>query len=187
MAVYVVVSQRIHNYGINLSAATLVPLQGFWNIFVYIRPRYLRNIIAHVGSSIRRASSLFQQSSKPEATERSASESLQQSASHDQLQVVQVHVNAFVSASVQESNHTMDSTKQESEYKTIEGTPEDIQVPKLDVKGGGHLNGFSHFGNDLNATKENNKIVEPVRLSTNNATKFIQEGTSSPSNTQIKM
>jgi hypothetical protein len=142
------------NYGLNLSAATLVPLQGFWNNFVYIRPRYLRNIIYHVGSSIRRASSLFHRSSKPEATERSASESLQQSASHDQLHVVQVNENAFMSVSVEECNNPMASTKQETDDNTIEKTLKDSHVSKSGGKGGGHLNGLSHFGNDLNATKE---------------------------------
>ncbi|KAL7488284.1 hypothetical protein ACHAW6_013868 [Cyclotella cf. meneghiniana] len=30
-------------YGLTLAAATLVPLQGFWNCFVYCRPRYFKN------------------------------------------------------------------------------------------------------------------------------------------------
>ena len=29
-------------YSLTLTAATLAPLQGFWNFFVYIRPRYLK-------------------------------------------------------------------------------------------------------------------------------------------------
>ncbi|KAL9183978.1 hypothetical protein ACHAXT_002064 [Thalassiosira profunda] len=30
------------NYGLILTAATMVPLQGFWNVLVYLRPRYLQ-------------------------------------------------------------------------------------------------------------------------------------------------
>jgi len=30
------------NYGLILTAATMVPLQGFWNLLVYLRPRYLQ-------------------------------------------------------------------------------------------------------------------------------------------------
>jgi hypothetical protein len=30
-------------YGLTLAASTMVPLQGFWNFWVYARPRYLKN------------------------------------------------------------------------------------------------------------------------------------------------
>ena len=43
-------------YGLMLSSATLVPLQGFWNSFVYIRPRYSRYIAS---SSSRMRSSIM--------------------------------------------------------------------------------------------------------------------------------
>ena len=45
------------NFRLILSAATLVPLQGFWKTFVYIRVRSLSNIIAHAASFICRISS----------------------------------------------------------------------------------------------------------------------------------
>ncbi len=31
-------------YGFTLAAATLVPLQGFWNCYVYCRPRYFKKV-----------------------------------------------------------------------------------------------------------------------------------------------
>ena len=93
--------------------------------------------------------------------------------------------NAFMSVSVEECNNPMASTKQETYDNTIEKTLEDSHVPKSGDEDGGCLNGFSHFGNDSNATKENVKIDEPVRVSTNNATKFIQEGTSLANNKEI--
>lgn len=40
------------NYGLILAAGTMVPLQGFWNFFVYIRPRQMKKATR----SIRRAS-----------------------------------------------------------------------------------------------------------------------------------
>lgn len=40
------------NYGLILSAGTMVPLQGFWNFFVYIRPRQMKQATR----TIRRAS-----------------------------------------------------------------------------------------------------------------------------------
>ena len=43
------------SYGLILSSATLVPLQGFWNSFVYIRPRYARDIVSGITSSFARA------------------------------------------------------------------------------------------------------------------------------------
>ena len=49
------------NYGLILSASTMAPLQGFWNNFVYIRPRYLRMILAHFGSFLHRVLSVFEQ------------------------------------------------------------------------------------------------------------------------------
>ena len=60
--------QGYDNYGLILSAATLAPLQGFWNAFVYIRPRYLSSIVARVGSPFRCVSSFFQRKSKADAT-----------------------------------------------------------------------------------------------------------------------
>ena len=42
-------------YGLILSAGVLVPLQGFWNFFVYIRPRQFKRIRARAA----KASSLF--------------------------------------------------------------------------------------------------------------------------------
>ena len=34
--------KALTNYGFILYAATSVPLQGFWNFVVYIRPRYIK-------------------------------------------------------------------------------------------------------------------------------------------------
>lgn len=49
------------NYGLILTPATLVPLQGFWNMPVYIKPRYGNQI----AESVRRAVTRFRGSSLP--------------------------------------------------------------------------------------------------------------------------
>jgi hypothetical protein len=85
------------NYGLILSAATMVPLQGFWNCCVYIRPRYSTDLASWVeasGSRIRssltsitRGRSSLQMSrnrSVKSTAHASNSSSLQQSKEHEQ-------------------------------------------------------------------------------------------------------
>ena len=40
------------NYGLILTGATLVPLQGFFNSLAYIRPRYAENIKQSISASV---------------------------------------------------------------------------------------------------------------------------------------
>ena len=84
------------NYDLILSAATLVPLQGAWNNFIYIRTRYLNNVAGYVGSTVRRVSSLFRRSSNPKSTEQSALETMQQCAAHEELGVGHVDKNSRI-------------------------------------------------------------------------------------------
>jgi hypothetical protein len=58
------------NYGLILSAGTMVPLQGFWNFFVYIRPRQMKQATR----TIRRASTrIFARLTSQTASSREAS------------------------------------------------------------------------------------------------------------------
>jgi hypothetical protein len=111
------------NYGLILSAATLVPLQGFWNNIVYIRTRYLGNIISYVGSTSRRVSSYFQRSSNPDITEQSALESCQQSAAHDQLQVIQFNRSSLERTLFDEGDNAHTLNKEEEEPNPLETAP----------------------------------------------------------------
>ncbi|KAL3776736.1 hypothetical protein HJC23_005397 [Cyclotella cryptica] len=110
------------NYGLILSAATLVPLQGFWNNIVYIRTRYLGTIISYVGSTSRRVSSYFQRSSNPDITEQSALESFQQSAAHDQLQVLQFNRSSLEDTFFEQGENAISLNKKEKESKPLETT-----------------------------------------------------------------
>ena len=49
-----------NNFGLIISAATLVPLQGFWNSFVYIRVRYLSSIASRAHRISERISGTFE-------------------------------------------------------------------------------------------------------------------------------
>ena len=57
------------NYGLILSAATMVPLQGFWNSLVYIRPRYLQKLASTAAASVNRISSSLLKRRKTSETE----------------------------------------------------------------------------------------------------------------------
>lgn len=50
------------NYGLILSAGTMVPLQGFWNFFVYIRPRQLKEATGSIHRASTRLLGRFQMS-----------------------------------------------------------------------------------------------------------------------------
>lgn len=89
------------NYGLILCAATMVPLQGFWNCCVYIRPRYSTDLATWVeasGSRIRsslttitRGRSSLQMSrnmSVKSTVHPSNSSSLQRSDKHDHIEAV---------------------------------------------------------------------------------------------------
>ena len=72
------------NYGLILSAATMVPLQGFWNSFVYIRPRYLQKLASLAAASLNRISSSMFKSRKTSETESpSISGAMPQSTGHN--------------------------------------------------------------------------------------------------------
>jgi len=51
--------KALTNYGFILYAATSVPLQGFWNFVVYIRPRYIKGYVEMVPNLPPRAASRF--------------------------------------------------------------------------------------------------------------------------------
>jgi len=84
------------NYGHILSATTLVPLQGAWKNFIYIKTRYLNNVAGYVNSTFRGVSSLFRRSSNPKSTEQSALETMQQCAAHEELGMGQVDNNSRI-------------------------------------------------------------------------------------------
>ena len=54
-------------YGFILTAGTMVPLQGFWNMLVYIRPRYLKGIAKSL-STIFGSTFLWSSSKEPESS-----------------------------------------------------------------------------------------------------------------------
>jgi hypothetical protein len=169
------------NFGLILSAATLVPLQGFWNTFVYIRPRYLSNILAHVASFIRRIASFVQRGSKRDAIQRSASETWQQSASDPQLHVIQVDENAVNSSSDVECNGPTAPNKTESDDTIMDTIPKDTLCPKLNDEDRRGVGGFSLLsGHDFNVKEENIDIKDPLRTSTDNNTSLNQERKKSP-------
>jgi hypothetical protein len=164
------------NFGLILSAATLVPLQGFWNTFVYIRPRYLSNILDHVASFICRIASFVQRGPKRDAIQRSASETWQQSASDPQLHIVQVDESAINSASDEVCYGTTPPNKTESDDTIMDTTPKDNLCSKLHDEDRTGVGGFSPLsGHDLNVKEENIDIKEPLRTSPNNNTSLNQE------------
>lgn len=122
------------NYGLILSAAILVPLQGFWNNFVYTRPRYFNKIEFYVFSSSRHLSSIFQRVLKANTTEQ-----LQEYRQHDQLHVVQVYDTEGMNSGDDECNSTNISNKKETGDKKL-GT---ILDPKTHNEDGGGLTGVS--------------------------------------------
>ena len=63
------------NYGLILSAATMVPLQGFWNSLVYIRPRYLQKLASLAAASLNSISSSIISSSMFKSRKTSTTES----------------------------------------------------------------------------------------------------------------
>ena len=167
--------QGYDNYGLILSAATLVPLQGFWNNFVYIRSRYLSKILAHVGSSFRRVSSFFQRRSKADATEQSAVDSLQQSRPHDQLQVVHVCGNEVMSSLDNDCDSANTRSNKEIDNKTLDATQRDIFDSKLDNEDRGDIKGSSCLcENGSNVEKESFATDKPLRVSINNNTEVDQ-------------
>ena len=166
--------QGYDNYGLILSAATLVPLQGFWNSFVYIRPRYLSKIAAHVGSSFRRVSSFFKRSSKADATEQSVVDSFQQSGPHDQLQVAHICGNAVRSSLDEESISANARNEKEVEDETLGITHRDNLDPKSNDEDEKDLKVSCLCENNSNVAKENFAIEKPLRVSRNNNTEFDQ-------------
>ena len=169
------------NFGLILSASTLVPLQGFWNTFVYIRPRYLSIILAHVASFICRMASFVQRGSKRDAIQRSASETWQQSASDPQSHVIQVGENAVNSSSDVECNDPTAPNKTESDDTIMDTIPQDTLCPKLNDEDRRGVGGFSLLsGHDLNVKEENIDIKDPLRTSTDNNTSLNQERKKSP-------
>ncbi len=165
--------QAYDNSHFILSAATLVPLQGFWNNFVYIRPRYLSKMLAHVGSSFRRVSSFFQRRSKADATEQSAVDSLQQPRPHDQLQVLHVCGNAVMSSLDDDCNSANAQSKNEIDNKTLEATHRDILDSKSDNEDRGDSKGLSClWENGSNVETESFDNDKPLRVSRNNNTEI---------------
>ena len=164
------------NFGLILSASTLVPLQGFWNTFVYIRPRYLSNILDHVASFICRIASFVQRGSKRDALQRSASETWQQSSSDPQLHGIQMDENAINSLSDVVCNGPTAPNKTEYDDTIMDTIPKDTLCPKLNDEDRRGVGGFSLLsGHDLNVKHENVHIKEPLRTSTNNNTNLNQE------------
>ena len=157
------------NYGLILSAATLVPLQGVWNNFIYIRTRYLNNVGFYVGSTVRRVSSFFRRSSNPKSTEQSALETMQQCAAHEELEVGQVDENSSINV-LNEDNKATTSNEEGIDCLTCTKSPEDYLGPKSCV-GGGSIKRFSdQCGNDTSVPED----------STNGNGKFKQEDACSP-------
>eukprot|EP00804_Cyclotella_cryptica_P010052 CCRYP_020493-RB/>CCRYP_020493-RB protein AED:0.05 eAED:0.05 QI:45/1/1/1/0.75/0.8/5/445/885 len=146
------------DYGLILSAATLVPLQGFWNNIVYIRTRYLGTIISYVGSTSRRFSSYFQRSSNPDITEQSALESFQQSTAHDQLQVLQFNRSSLEDTLFEQGENTISLKKKEKESKPLETTPKMVHFTEDPA-----IRTFSeeeNARNDLNGNEEDGDMRE---------------------------
>ena len=167
--------QTYDNYCLILNAATLVPLQVFWNNFVYIRPRYLSKMLAHVGSSFRRVSSFFKRRSKADATEQSAVDSLQQSRPHDQLQVLHVCGNEVMSSLDNDCDSANTRSNKEIDNKTLDATQRDILDSKSDDEHRGILKSSSCLCEDgTNVAKENFDIEKPLRVSINNNTEIDQ-------------
>ena len=165
--------QTYDNNCLILNAATLVPLQDIWNNFVYIRPRYLSKMVAHVSSSCRYVSSFFQRRSKADATKQSAVDSLQQSRPHDQLQVVHIGGNAVMSSLDDDCNSANARIKNEIDNKTLDATQQDILDSKSDNKDRGDIKGFSCLDeNGSNVETESFDNDKPLRVSRNNKTEI---------------
>ena len=166
------------NYGLILSAAILVPLQGFWNFFVYIRTRYLSQAVARVSFSISFVSSLFRPSSN-----RTTEQSWQLSAAHEQLQVVCINENAVVGTIDNEDNNTKTPRKAKLDGRAFKTTSEENLNPKSEETcGGGHNDFPNEYRNDSNPEGKNLDNEEPLRESTEYISKFHQEMASSAGN-----
>ena len=169
------------NYGLILCAATLVPLQGCWNNFVYIRPRYLSKILSSSGQCVL---TLFQGNSKEDATDH-ALKSLQQAGACDQLQAVSLYGNAINSTSYKEGDDP-NTREKDLGCKTTKRTLNDNLARTLDEVPEGGLKNFSHFwGNESFDAQENFEIEEPLRVSTNNNSVFNQDRSSSAGSKDI--
>lgn len=145
------------NYGLILSAATLVPLQGFWNNIVYIRTRYLGSMMSYVGSTSRRVSSYlqrgssyFQRSSNPDITEQSALESIQQSVAHDQFQVIQFNRSSLERNLFDERDNVNTLNKEEEQANPLETTPKMVHFVENPV-----IRTFFEEDDDTNTPNEN--------------------------------
>lgn len=156
------------NYGLICSASTLVPLQGFWNNFVYIRPRYLSNILGHFGSSIHRVSSAFKRIRKPSSTVQSASEFLQQSGERDQLQIVQVGESAVINTLDEEEDKANTPSKNKLDSKMLEMAPKEKLGLKLDEEVGRCITVISdQNGNGAYFSEDNSDSERLSRMSDN--------------------
>ena len=158
------------NYGLILSASTLVPLQGFWNNFVYIRPRYLRRILAHFGSSLHRVSSVFKRNTEPNSTQPSAStsEALHQAGAHDQLQEVQVEENAVMNVLDEEGKRANTANKNDIDDITLATVPKEKIGRKSDEEIRLCLPAISdQYGNAMHLSEENVNSDKPLRVSDN--------------------
>ena len=158
------------NYGLILSASTLVPLQGFWNNFVYIRPRYLRRILAHFGSSLHRVASVFKRNTEPNTPQpsASASEALNQAGAHDQLQEVHVEENAVMNVLDEEDKKANTVNKNDIDGITLATAPKDKIGLKSDEAMGLCLAAISdRYGKVMYLSEENVNIDKPLRVSDN--------------------
>lgn len=142
------------DYGLILIAATLVPLQGAWNNFIYIRTRYLNSVAVYVGSTVRRVSSLFRRSSNPKSTQQSALETMQQCAAHLELEVCHVDKNSSINILDEKDNEANTENVEGVNCKTLTKTSKDCLGLKL-CQGVGCINHFSdQCGNDASVAKE---------------------------------
>ncbi|KAL7480039.1 hypothetical protein ACHAW6_005753 [Cyclotella cf. meneghiniana] len=153
-----------NNYGLILSASTLVPLQGFWNNVVYIRPRYLSNMLSHFGSSIHSVSSVMKRFSKPNSTEQSTSEALQKSGGHHQMQVVQM--DDKVGENTDDKANSQNKNKVDG--KTLETVLHDTLSQNFDEEVGRFLTIIpDQYGNVTHSLEENGDSKTSVRMSNN--------------------
>ncbi len=167
--------QVYNNYSLILNAATLVPLQGFWNNFVYIRPRYLTKMLDHVSFSCRHVSSFFQRRSKADATKESSVDSLQHSRPHDQLQVIHICGNAVMSSLDNDCDSANAPHKKGIYNTTLDTTSWDILHSISGNEDRGAMKGSScHCENGSNVEKKNFATDKPLRVSINNNTEIDQ-------------
>ena len=163
------------NYGLILGAAILVPLQGFWNFFVYIRTRYLNQAVARVSFSISFVSSLFRRSSN-----RTTEQSWQLSAAHEQLQVVYFNENAVIGTIDNEDNNTKTPRKAELDGRAFKTTSEENLNPKSEeICGECHSDVPHQYSSASNPEEEYLDSEEPLRASAEYNSKCHQEMASS--------